>query len=274
MHVEELSKRTSSTMKIAKFMMLFHFFFLVFGMLTLILMARNIISFDWSAFLIIVITILFNALFGILWSDDVKKKRVHEQEMPKPPQEPVRTTPDLGRVYPAISFVVPAFNQERNIRQCINSLFECALSYHGSSEILIVDDGSTDTTFEIAWTTVNSKQRESAHIRAKVVKHMANLGKAEALKTGVNTAMGEYVAIVDIAASCDSAWLTEIMDYIYTSEKTADSSYLPSSRKAASTFLNMSGIHRAETLRRLLNENQNKVIPWNSRSHAAKHPKI
>ena len=273
MHVVGLSKGTSSTMKTAKFMMLFHFFFLVFGMSTLILMARNIISFDWLAFLIIVITILFNALFGILWSDDVKKKRVQEEEMPKPPQEPARKTPDFGRVYPAICFVVPTFNEERNIRQCISSLFECALSYHGPSEILIIDDGSTDNTFEIAWTTVNSKQRESAHIRAKVVKHMRNLGKAEALKTGVNAAMGEYVAIVDIAAFCDSAWLTEIMDYIYTSEKDANSSYLPSSRKVTSTLLNMSGIYRAETLRRLLNENQTKSIHRNS-SHAEKYPKF
>jgi len=125
-----------------------------------------------------------------------------------------RPTPKITHAYPMVSFVVLAYNEEQNIPHCINTLFKCAIQYPGPSEIIFVDDGSTDNTFEIAWATINSKQRELANIRAKVVRHTANIGKVEALRTGVNKAMGEYVAIVDPDAFWDFTGLAELVDYM------------------------------------------------------------
>jgi len=198
--------------------------------------------------------------------------------------------PKIGRVYPMISFVAPAYNEERNIMRCINSLFKCAVKYRGPSEIIIVDDGSTDSTFEVAWATINSKQRELAHIRAKVVRHVANLGKAEAMRTGVNKAMGEYIATVDADTFWDSAGLTELVDYACATETVAASGYVHPSDglKERNLFVILQqleysqglgilrqaealgnaitvvpgpmGLYRAEVLRRLLNEKQVKSV--------------
>jgi len=198
--------------------------------------------------------------------------------------------PKIERVYPMISFVVPAYNEEQNIMRCINSLFKCAVKYRGPSEIIVVDDGSTDNTFSVAWSTINSKQQELAHIRAKVVRHMTNLGKAEALRTGVNKAMGEYIALVDADTFWDSAGLTELVDYTCATEAVATSGYIHPSDglnegnlfvvlqqleysqglgilrraealgNAIAVVPGPMGLYRVEALRRLLNEKQVKSV--------------
>lgn len=137
-----------------------------------------------------------------------------------------RKQPKMRRVYPMVSFVVPAYNEEETIMRCINSLFKCAVKYRGPSEIIVVDDGSTDDTYQLAWTTINSKQRELWRIRAKVVRHMTNLGKAEAIKTGVNKAMGEIIATVDADTFWDSAALTDLVDFMCASGLAAVSGYI------------------------------------------------
>jgi len=198
--------------------------------------------------------------------------------------------PTRERVYPMVSFVVPAYNEEKTIMRCINSLFKCAIKYRGPSEIIVVDDGSTDNTFEVAWTTINSKQRELAHIRVKVVRHMANLGKAEALRTGVNKAMGEYIAIVDADTFWDPSGLTELVDYMCATETVAVSGYIHPSDglnehnlfvvlqqleysqglgilrraealgDAITVVPGPMGLYRVDTLRQLLNEKQMKSV--------------
>jgi len=137
-----------------------------------------------------------------------------------------RKPPKMERVYPMVSFVVPAYNEEKTMMRCINSLFKCAVKYRGPSEIIIVDDGSTDDTYQVAWATINSKQRELWRIRAKVVRHMANLGKAEAIKTGVNKAMGEIIATVDADTFWDSTALTDLVDFMCALGAAAVSGYI------------------------------------------------
>jgi cellulose synthase/poly-beta-1,6-N-acetylglucosamine synthase-like glycosyltransferase len=202
-------------------------------------------------------------------------------------QEP---TPKIERSYPMVSFVVPAYNEEKNITRCLNSLFECAVNFHGSSEIIVIDDGSTDNTYEVAWATINFKHQELAHIRANVVRHTANLGKAEALRTGVNKAMGEYVAIVDADTFWDPHGLTELVDYMHATRTLAASGYIHPSDgtsegklfailqqleysqglgilrqaealgNAITVVPGPMGLYRSEVLRRLLNEKQAKSV--------------
>jgi len=52
--------------------------------------------------------------------------------------------------YPMVSFVVPAYNQEKNVARCVTSLFRCAEKYGGNCEVIVVDDGSSDFTYEVA----------------------------------------------------------------------------------------------------------------------------
>ena len=201
-----------------------------------------------------------------------------------------KPTPKTEHSYPMVSFVVSAYNEEENITRCIKSLFECTINFRGSSEIIVVDDGSTDNTYEAAWTTINSEPKELAHIRAKVVRHTANLGKAEALRTGVNKAMGEYVAVVDADTCWDKQGLTKLVDYMHATKTLAASGYIHPSdgAKERKLFVILQqleysqglgilrraealgnaitvvpgpmGLYRSEVLRQLLNEKQAKSV--------------
>lgn len=217
-------------MNVPKTMVAFHLFFLILGLVTLLLMFSYIIVFDQVVLLAIVATVFLNALFGILWASEVLRTRPEGREAP----------PATPRAFPSISFVVPVHNVEQIIEPCISSLFEYAIRRSAPSEIIVVDDGSIDSTFEVAYSTINSRRQlqTRAHIRAKVVRHTAKLGKAEAIRTGVSMVLGEYIAIVDIRTACNSDRLSDLLRYVRTPETTA----------APTT----SGLYHAELLRRLL----------------------
>lgn len=83
-----------------------------------------------------------------------------------------------------VSFVVSAFGEGKNVFRGINSLFKCAGKYDGLCEIIVVDDGSSDFTYEIAWAAIQLNRRRYPKVRGKVVRHSTNLGKVEAVKTG------------------------------------------------------------------------------------------
>jgi len=128
--------------------------------------------------------------------------------------------------YPTVSFVVPAYNEETNVARCISSIFKCAEKYGGLCEIIVVDDGSNDYTYEIAWSTIEFNRRQYPKIRAKVVRHSANLGKVEAIRVGVSRALGSIVAVVD----ADSWWLPDtllkLVDYMLLNGKKAVTGYV------------------------------------------------
>jgi glycosyltransferase involved in cell wall biosynthesis len=80
------------------------------------------------------------------------------------------------------SIVIPAFNEEPAIGSLVAALRGGA-AWH---EIIVVDDGSSDATAERA--------REAG---ATVVRHPYNKGNGAAVKTGIRTATGDYVLIID-----------------------------------------------------------------------------
>jgi glycosyltransferase involved in cell wall biosynthesis len=59
-----------------------------------------------------------------------------------------------------ISFVVPARNDESTISQRIARAYERAVNHSGPFEIIVVDDGSFDDTYEAAWSTIASNRRK------------------------------------------------------------------------------------------------------------------
>jgi len=97
--------------------------------------------------------------------------------------------------YPMVSFVVPAYNEEKNVVRCVTSLFQCAENYQGNCEIIIVDDGSTDYTYEVAYSAAKTLHIQHPTVPCKVTRHMINLGKTEALKTGINKALGQVIGL-------------------------------------------------------------------------------
>jgi len=107
------------------------------------------------------------------------------------------------RDYPKVSIIVPAYNEEENIEKTIKSLLE--LDYpRDKLEIIIVDDGSKDRTYEIA------KKYESDIIK---VYKKENGGKASALNYGIKKASGEFIVTLDADSIVPKEALKKMLEY-------------------------------------------------------------
>lgn len=93
------------------------------------------------------------------------------------------------QMWPTISILMPAFNEEKIIEKSILNIFN--LKYP-SFEVIIIDDGSTDKTYKIAETLINQFSNISAKIITKT-----NAGKSNALNFGLLHASGELIVCVD-----------------------------------------------------------------------------
>lgn len=89
-----------------------------------------------------------------------------------------------------LSIIIPVFNEEKTIVKAIKRVIEQNLQ-GVEKEIIVVDDGSTDTTLSVIQ---NSKTIVK---NSRVIKHAKNLGKGAAIKTGVKNAKGDYILIQD-----------------------------------------------------------------------------
>jgi glycosyltransferase involved in cell wall biosynthesis len=87
-----------------------------------------------------------------------------------------------------LSIVIPAYNEEATLAEVVGKV----LNLPDLHELIIVDDCSTDSTSQIAR---DLAEQHSAKIRA--IRHLRNLGKTEALKTGFAATTGNIVIVQD-----------------------------------------------------------------------------
>jgi dolichol-phosphate mannosyltransferase len=92
---------------------------------------------------------------------------------------------------PELSVVIPAFNEEDNVRPLYDRLVACLEGAVSSLEILFVDDGSDDGT----WDRVVELAGEDPRVRG--LRFARNFGHQAALTAGVDAAAGEAVVIID-----------------------------------------------------------------------------
>ena len=91
-----------------------------------------------------------------------------------------------------LSIVIPVYNEEKAISGTL-AFFRELLNKHPEVEIIIADDGSTDRTRQIL--------KEDLDPRMKLVIHSKNKGYGAAIKSGVQLATGDYIAITDADGS-------------------------------------------------------------------------
>jgi GT2 family glycosyltransferase len=118
------------------------------------------------------------------------------ERRPKPALADVRTAytevPFADRTWPRISVVVCSYNGSRTIRDCLDGLSRVD---YPNFEVIVVDDGSTDGTADIA------RGYDVRLIRTE------NRGLSSARNTGLEAATGEIVAYLDDDAWPDPHWL-------------------------------------------------------------------
>lgn len=87
------------------------------------------------------------------------------------------------------SILVPVYNVEQYLEQCVESLLN--QTYSGEYEIILVDDGSTDSSGKMC-----DKYAENNPDKIKVI-HKENGGLVSARQAGIEVATGEYSLFVD-----------------------------------------------------------------------------
>ncbi len=108
----------------------------------------------------------------------------------EPAPGPRRIHPEEARRH-AVSFVLPAFNEEENVDKAIEDTVAIAERHCSVYEVIVVDDGSTDRTAELV------AAASIRHPEVRLVQHPTNLGYGQALRSGFADARLDYVFYTD-----------------------------------------------------------------------------
>lgn len=106
-----------------------------------------------------------------------------------------------------LSIVIPVHNEEKNVEELHEKLIKVLSSLKKNHEIIFVDDGSTDNTFEVLRNLYNS-QHDGV---LKVIRFRRNFGKSAALSAGFKLADGNIIITMDGDLQDDP---TEIPNFI------------------------------------------------------------
>ena len=106
---------------------------------------------------------------------------------------------------PKVSVVVASYNGDRTLSTCLASLERQS---YPNYEIILVDDGSTDSTLHIA----------GQHPNLRCIRHPKNLGLSSARNTGILAATGEIVAFTDSDCRADEDWLYYLVGDLLSGE--------------------------------------------------------
>src|ERR1035441_1183254 len=106
---------------------------------------------------------------------------------------------------PAISVVVPLYNEASNVQPLTQRIFEAFREEKRLIELILVDDRSTDET----WQEILKARQADARIRA--LRHQAQSGQSAALWTGFQASRGEVIATLDGDLQNDPADLPRML---------------------------------------------------------------
>ncbi len=91
---------------------------------------------------------------------------------------------------PAVSVVIPALNEEGNIANLVQETLD-VVPAHALTEIIVVDDGSTDSTPHVLGAMAETEPR------LRVIRHGERCGQSTALRTGILAARSSVIATMD-----------------------------------------------------------------------------
>ena len=111
-----------------------------------------------------------------------------------------------------LSIIIPMFNEAENVESTLNRVEEALASFKGTYEIIAVNDGSFDNTFEIL-NKLAEKNR-----KLKVVSYPTNIGRGMALRKGFEKSKGGIIVSIDADLSYDPRYILDCIETLRTEE--------------------------------------------------------
>jgi dolichyl-phosphate beta-glucosyltransferase len=106
-----------------------------------------------------------------------------------------------------LSVVIPAYNEERRLPSTLDAIFAWLETHSFSdAEILVVDDGSSDSTAELV------ADRAKSEARLRLLKNPGNRGKGYAVRHGMMEAHGDWILMSDADLSAPIAELPKLIE--------------------------------------------------------------
>jgi dolichyl-phosphate beta-glucosyltransferase len=107
---------------------------------------------------------------------------------------------------PEVSIVIPAYNENERLGEPLQKILQYVADTNLNAEVIVVDDGSSDSTARIAEETFAT----TPAIPAQVIKYEKNRGKGFAVKTGLQSANADVALFTDADLSTPIEELTKL----------------------------------------------------------------
>lgn len=110
----------------------------------------------------------------------------------------------------SVSFIIPAYNEAARLGALLERLIDYAASQPYAAEVIVVDDGSTDATAEIA----REAGQRGPSVPVRVLRHERNRGKGAAVRTGVLAATGDVALYLDADGATPPEEAPKLLDLL------------------------------------------------------------
>jgi dolichyl-phosphate beta-glucosyltransferase len=115
---------------------------------------------------------------------------------------------------PQLSIIIPAFNEEERIGRTLDRIFSFLDESGLSAEVIVIDDGSSDTTSAVA----EARIAEKGNSGSRVIRYDANRGKGYAVRLGMKSSAAPILLFTDADLSTPIEEISKLTEPILSGE--------------------------------------------------------